>query len=481
MNHANLKLENPSLTLYAFHLRNRLGQVREEVTPDAEKIWQEMVKLGQSLRIDILEALPQSLICYQRGAYSPSAENRYWAQSSKLSLLRSGNNLDFQHISQDSDLEMKGTIIPFCVHDTYLIDLTFSSKNLLSLNQIHQLNPKGFDSIKTSLGQTFIFYAELPDGEKSCNLFLADECVKRLMPASTSLKFVAQDLLLGNPIFEYDNGETDPAQRQQILLWFNCNHLPLDNKFDKAVEHLVLLLWGQKKILYAYTQANYCVEQGISFYSNVEQNTQNFPQIANESNRLDKFKKILIELPQESVNYAVQLRDLKDHKQTIEINIQNYQRQLEKLQILSSSNLQFLEQFPSGKFFHQVQIEQNLLEVGYTLYEKLIESIRSIVAIDQVESDQRREEKEKQGELNLQLALAGFGVGFAVSGISSQVLNTPLEKLQGQEPPKAPPIELIKSTSANVLIHIGIGLTAGLIAVMLVLLINWLLRSLKPK
>lgn len=85
----------------------------------------------------------------------------------------------------------------------------------------------------------------------------------------------------------------------------------------------------------------------------------------------------------------------------------------------------------------------------------------------------QQEEEDQKRDLRLHLAIAFFGFGFAVSGVSSQVNPTPLETILGKSLPEEStpwPTSAVVWNALDVLIHIGIGLLAGLGAALLVLL-----------
>lgn len=301
--------------------------------------------------------------------------------------------LDFQPIHQVNGLELQGFICPFRIHDTYAIDLTLKYEATITPIQVNLLNPQSHllpPYVQASLGQTLLFYAQ-PTEHQEDYQSLADICIKHLLPNAESLNLVAQGRLLGSLIFEYDNGEVAPANRQHVLVWFNCND-SLSDEIDQVSERLFYLLWCQHKILYAYNQANWCVQQAYPFYATIEKHVKDFPQLATQANRLEEFKTLLVQLPPKALKYALYLRDLEDHQTTIATNIQNYIHQLEKLASLSNSDLTFLQQFleqTQNKFQRQTQVERSYLTIGYNLYERLLESIRSIIALDQVESDRQ--------------------------------------------------------------------------------------------
>jgi len=66
-------INNPSLTLYAFHLRNDAAN-KTEVTPNAAHLWEKLVQLGEDFSASLLQKWTDNLICYQKGQYKPLVE-----------------------------------------------------------------------------------------------------------------------------------------------------------------------------------------------------------------------------------------------------------------------------------------------------------------------------------------------------------------------------------------------------------------------
>ncbi len=69
----NLGLHSPSITLYAYHLRNSINQGEELTVAEAPQIWEQLVDLGNKFHITELQTLRQQLICYQNNQYFPQA------------------------------------------------------------------------------------------------------------------------------------------------------------------------------------------------------------------------------------------------------------------------------------------------------------------------------------------------------------------------------------------------------------------------
>jgi hypothetical protein len=406
------ELRNPSLTLYAFHLRTDISKRLELTTPSASHLWEKLMALGKELDIRELQFLPQSLTCYQAGKYQPNVEDQL-AQGEQSLLYEGKDSINFQLVNQDdsSGLEISGSLSPFRIYDTYAIDLTLFSPSSITLEQLNQLNPQGFllpPHIQTSLGQTLLLYAEVNALQKD-DRAIADACVAQLLHNQTIPDFLAEGKLLGNSIFEYDILANDPFQQCHILVWLN-HHLLIPES-DEVSERLFYILLCRHKILYAYDQSRWCNRQAKQLYSNLEQTiVQRFDQIGQAPDHLKQFQTLLREqLPQMSFKYAQYLRDLSDHSITIDTNLKNYQQQLAKLAQLPENNLSFLQDFSDlseNKYFKQIQIDREYLAPGQMLFQQLIDTIRGLAELEQTENDQR-----------LERTIQVLGVGLATGAI----------------------------------------------------------------
>lgn len=414
-------LQNPSLTLYAFHLRTDISKGTEQVASKASQLWEQLMGLGNTLNIHKLQSLHEKLICYQAGQYQPSAEDQLAPGEQNL-LLGREDRLDFQVATQINHgrLEFNGLLVPFRVHDTYAIDLTLSSPNPITLGQISHLNPQGLllpPHIQASLGQTLLFYAEV-DSLWREDRAIADACVAQLFHQQITPEFLAEGKLLGSSIFEYDTLTTDPTQQRHVLVWLNHHPLP-------SVEvsgHILYLMLCRHKILYAYEQSRWCDRQAKQIYSKLDQKfVQKFTQIAQAPDHLRQFQIWLQEdLPSMAFEYARHLRDLSDHTTTIQTNLENYQSQMAKLARLPGNDLIFLQQFSNlaqNKFLRQIQVDQEYLLPGQAIFQQLIETIRGLAELEQAENDRRLER-------TIQVVGVGLGIG-AIFGSSSAFIDRP--------------------------------------------------------
>lgn len=415
-------LRNSSLTLYAYHLRTDINEVAETAS-NASQLWEQLMRLGDTLQIPELQHLRQTLICYEAGQYRSDVEGQLTL--GQLSLLPKGkDSMEFQLVveADSTGLKLNGALSPFRIHDTYAIDLTVFFSLPITLKQLNQLNPQGLllsPHIQASLGQTLLFYAEV-DAPQKDDRAISDACVAQLLHNQSLPEFLAEGKLLGNSIFEYDTLATDPAQQCHILVWLN--HHPLASEVDEVSERLLYLMLCRHKIFYAYDQSRLCDRQAKQIYSNLDQNiVQNFSQIAQAPDHLQQFQTLLREqLPQMAFEYARHLRDLSDHATTIQTNLKNYQTQMEKLSKLLGNDLTFLQRFQDltqNKFLQQIQVDREYLALGQVLFQQLIEIIRGLTELEQAESDRRLER-------TIQVVGVGLGVG-AIVGSSSAFIDRP--------------------------------------------------------
>jgi hypothetical protein len=405
-------LQNPSVTLYAFYLRTDISKGAEQVASKASQLWEQLMGLGNTLKIPELQSLHQKLICYQAGQYQPSAEDQLAPGQQNL-LLNREDSLNFHLADQDNHegLEFDGSLVPFRIHDAYAIDLTLFSSTPITLGQISHLNPQGLllpPHIQASLGQTLLLYAEV-DSLRKEDRAIADACVAQLFHNQTMPEFLAEGKLLGSSIFEYDTLSTDPSQQRHALVWLNHNSLAPE--VDEVSERLLYILLCRHKVLYAYEQSRWCDRQTKQIYSRLDQEfVQNFTQIAQAPDHLRQFQIWLRkDLPSMAFEYARHLRDLSDHLTTIQTNLENYQSQMAKLARLPGNDLIFLQQFSDlaqNKFLRQIQVDREYLVPGQAIFQQLIETIRGLAELEQTESDRR-----------LERTIQVLGVGLATGAI----------------------------------------------------------------
>lgn len=97
-----MKVANPKLSIYAFHLRNNLAKGEDEPVNNANHLWEECQRIGQKLHVPRLESLIERLqeSNGQIGVSSNQDNSRY------LELLQPKNTLKLSAIPEGSTLQL---------------------------------------------------------------------------------------------------------------------------------------------------------------------------------------------------------------------------------------------------------------------------------------------------------------------------------------------------------------------------------------
>lgn len=335
-------------------------------------------------------------------------------------------------------LPITGLATPIRIHDTYTLALNVrrpeldengKKTNLLNPNFLELLNPSGCfmpTEIGSSLGQTLlltVWYTEEKQWLPWKSLQnrqqlreLADNCLREFIPNEYSCpEFYREDQLFGSPIFEY-GVPTQGKDYCHVLVWIFCQ-TDTDKKFTDHYSSFVNLFCYLNKVVTAYKlsrQVHYVLyEEYLAIEPYIQEIFQGMPVDKNLTQKeLNQFKKYLKDIPQKYLSYNQLTRDLDNYRLTIDINAQNYKRELNDIQSqLPGENLSFLSQFFDEDyrlFREQLQSDLGYFQHGATLLEKAMTAIQGRVNIEQAQSDR-----------SFQNTIAIMGVGLTSTGIGA--------------------------------------------------------------
>ena len=411
------KIRNPSITLYPFHLRDDFDESFQTVAKNAQDLWETLADdIGKTFNIPELQSLRNHLICYQNGQYHPSGEDK---QQDYQELLTSPQKtLNFQPTSQPDNLKLNGSIYPLRIHDTYTADLTLNAPtSTIPISQLQHLNPQGYllpNNLKTSLGQTLLLYAE-PVYDHDYRS-LADACIQAFWHNSPqpAPKFIAEGQLFGSPIFEYDHRKLNPAQRCHILVWLKRHPKTLNLATSTFNYYLINLLCSRAKMRFAFAKSREWYHEGQHLTSDIEKEIPQFTQIEHEPDaevRLTQLKQLLARLRTKVFDYTGCLRFLRECRNSLTINTDNYRETLAEIKklTLADDNLDFLDKFlnlAEHDYQQQIHADLNYLFPSQDLFQHMIATIRGMVEIEQIESDRQWQANENEQSRQLQEALA---------------------------------------------------------------------------
>ncbi|MDY6940403.1 MAG: hypothetical protein SWY16_22450 [Cyanobacteriota bacterium] len=479
-----MKFNDPRLMLFAFHLRNNFD--REKPVEDAKFLWQQCQQLGDYLKIPRLQSLGDRLEI----AIGEIGINPGTSQSDYLELLQPERFLKFSAIPSGSSRQLRGTVYPLQIHDSYAVDITLRFPELhIELEQLQYLNPQGclqFDRSFSSLGRTLIFFAQ-PDDKVEDFEALSEDCITSILPESDRnfYELSSHGKFLGSPIFEYQPIETESAGFNSIFIWFNCTtETEALEEEGEYYQPLIYYLCCRSKIDYAYAQSRQCDKDSRSLYREFADKLKELHQLPDDrQQRLGQLKTLLSNLPQTSLEYADFLQDLELHRVAIQTNYTNINSTLEDLQKISlpQDDIDFLKTTNSApQFIAQIQTDLAYLQPNRGLFQQAIDTIRGTVEIDRTELDRASIEAGEKRQQRLELFITVVSTGLAVSGISSQVAHEPtLNVLTQLVPDRLCPN--FQPESSNYLCSIVLPISAHLLLGILVAIpfgaLVWMLQT----
>lgn len=337
-------------------------------------------------------------------------------------------------------LTIAGLATPLRIHDTYILALNLrrpeldenqKKTNSLDLNILELLNPSGClmpSEIGSSLSQTLlltVWYTEekqwlpwkSPQNRQELRK-LADNCLREFIPKQYSCPdFYREGQLFGSPIFEYGI-PTQEKDYYHVLIWVFCEA----DTSDKFIDHyssFVNLFCYLNKVVAAFQrsrQVHHVVRQdyqAIEPYINTIFQGMPVDKLLTQD-ELNQFKEYLKDIPQKYLSYSRLISELDRYRLTIDINAQNYKREINDIQSqLPAENLSFLSRFFEEDyrlFTEQIQSDLSYFQHGVGLLEKAMTAIQGRVDIEQAESDR-----------SLQNTVAIVGVGLAAAAIGATV------------------------------------------------------------
>lgn len=427
-------MKNFSLSLYAFHLHHTFTDARGDVK--ANLLWENLAKLGEgSLPFPELKDLRSKLICYQYGKYEPKGE-----EGRQTEWLSDIGKLDLGSLATTKDFEIKATLQPFLVHDTYIADLTLLPEPRdisIDIPQLQHFKPSCLlpSNIQASLGQTLWIYGEV-DPSAKCDK-VANQFAKALVEG-TKLKTVIinQGKFFGSLLFEYQANEPNemdnPTKQCQIFIVINNSESQTLKLAGDAYDSLRNLLCSYHKIVYTNHLARQRYRQGKAIYSYLEKKIQEFNNLLKSDiqKQLSELKKILVEIPPKRLDYTRCLQDLITDHTTINTNLTNYRSSLNQITGINGVNSPQSWQNSLNKDCHklqeQIKTDIDYLSPGQELFEQIVDTIRGIVEIEQVELEKEQAERDRSLENTIQVVGVALGSGAIVSGVVSQYIQQPV-------------------------------------------------------
>jgi type II secretory pathway pseudopilin PulG len=444
------EIANPSVSLYPFQLKDNIEMGPDTPDPNAEKIWENLAEIGNILEISIVK------------------------------------NRDYQIDGIEKPLQgkngLKASILADKIGDMYVADLSLSLNKTIPVNQLANLNPDGCllpEKFNPSLGQTIIIFAK-PVNINNDDKYrtIADDCVKSFVGSNSSQpKFIREGVFLNSPIFEYDSDREIPAnQRCHIIVWlYKKADQPENDTLKKLTGDMQFLLRNllasRSKILFVYDQSRECYKKAQKIAYKLEQKGKEFSDIDQESDRekkLTKLKELLASIRANLLEYAKLIRYIKENHNTIITNTENYENAWDKItaNLSPGDTPDFWQKFldiANNKYSKQITIDLGYLIPSQDLFQQMINIIRGMLEIEQLEFDRTAENDEKERDQYIQNTVFFWGTAVGFGGICASsyglIYNSEIkEQIKLTFDPSLPLHPFAQSVIISSLLGIAVGL-----------------------
>jgi hypothetical protein len=393
------KIIYPTIDLFLYDLRNGLGESQDEINRNRAYFQKKLP-----------ESLHQSL--FQKDSYF---EDEYVELLTKPNLFETSSK----------PYPFQGYYYPVRLGDTYGLLLDCSVNN--------QTEPQPAECVKelkaeieqrlngqtATIGQTWMVSGWLPQSEAKPE-DIAKACYKALMPGSNWEQDIEeQGQFLGATIFE--------LSRYRLVMTEGTASLKTIHNIQEN-QHVIIILYPDKataeksarfysdwmrlfdyrhKIFWAYGQSRLLKKKKKNYFTTIEEDRQSINLSQPKEREFEKCRKTLIRVQDALNNYTIDLNRLEFQNRTIDINLSNYKKRLERIEEKAGGKLELFEKFTklvTDKYQLQITKDSENLERGMKLLENTISAVRSRVEVAKAERDR-----------NFQDAIAILGVGWSVA------------------------------------------------------------------
>jgi len=472
-------MKNFSISVCFFHLNQTLAEPLDRVSTEADLIWENLIELSNKLPFTELKDLKSQLVCYELDRES----NVFKHKPETLNLINiwlteKQQPIELAAISPNG-LAISGNLQPFLLHDTSAFDLSLYPEDPdqnITVQELHLFEPSSLflNCSETTLGETIWLYGEINDRE--CQE-IADRLVKNfLKDTKFTARLTNQGELLKIPLFEYEISQgNQPNKLYRILVWLNNQAIKLE--ITPVYDYLFATLSLYHKIEYVYKQAQESYSKARKAYSDIEAKIQEFK----PDRPLEELQKLLEAMPEISMQYQRQLRNLQAHYTTIKTNRINYRNYLQKFwQPGDISSWQEFGEITCQRYLDQIETYLSYIQPGKDLINEFINTLRGLVEVEQAKSDRDAEIREKESDRNLQTRITIVGIGIGVAGVTATAF--PYYKKQPSEPKE---IQLFSVNSPfhpiteSIIISVIVGLVTAIVVLVLISLPARLKKSSK--
>jgi hypothetical protein len=448
-------MKNFSISVCFFHLNQTLAEPTNQVSPKADLIWENLVKLSEKLPFAELKDLKSKLVCYEWDKKSNIFQHKTEALNLiNLWLTEEQKPIQLATINQNG-LTISGNLQPFLLHDTYAFDLSLYPEDPdqdITGPKLNLFRPSSLflDSSENTLGETIWIWGQTEIDDEKCQ-DVADRFVKIFLKKTNFTdRLVDEGKLFKVPLFQYEISQgNQPNKLYKILVWIDNKAINPD--ITPVYDDLIGSLWTRHKIEYAYENARESYSEARKVYSQLEAKIKYFKQ----NQPLEELQTILELMPELSMQYQRQLRNLQAHYTTIKTNQINYQTYLQKFwQSGDISSWQDFGETTCKRYLDQIETYLEYIKPGKDLIREFINTLRGLVEVEQAKLDRAEAIREKNSDRELQTLITIVGVGIGTAGVVATASPYIIEQKQNEK---------LYNFTLSLVLSLGAGVTIAAI------------------
>lgn len=437
----------PTLDLFIYDLRDGLGDNNADITANREYF---------------LHRLPERV--------RDPLERRDEIEGEYIELLGNQGRETFD--SSTTQYSLKGWYYPVRLGDSYGLLLDCSVEH--SLGNVQQARNQAFPvncfadlkaeiekrlvNTPSTIGQVWMLSGQLSNFTSDNAEIIAKECSQvSAFNLNWDLDYRGQSPFLSGILFgfwQYRLHIPSDLHRNLNINDIQDNHhvivaiYPDTNTAKEAAKFnfdWLRLFAYRSKIIWAYGQSQYLKKELRDAFVVIQQYQKDFNPSKSGKLDLKKLRQTLVNAQETLLNYSVNLNYLATQKRTIEVNLLNYERRLERIKqkltdLQLPSDLKSFNNFiedVNRRYLQQIKNDYESFNIGLTLLTDLINSIRGVTEIESSERDR-----------NFQSTIAIVGVGLAASSFVASIA--------GQFPGATNPKDAAKYPVGSVISQLGI-------------------------
>ncbi len=376
----------PTLDLFLYDLRSGLGESEAEIEKSRESFSE---KLPEGIRTELFQQDSTFDVEYTE-LLQPAAKQFQATRDSK---------------------PLGGYYYPVRLGDSYglLLDCSIDNQTepqpATSFTLLKQEIEAKLNNQQPTLGQTWLISAIVPNLEQQNSTKIAKSCYEALRPEGNWKVELGEreGNFLGGKIFETQRyglvlkeGAKKAEKIQEIQ---NSQHVVIilypdmaaAQKAAKFYSDWMRLFYYRHKILWCYGQSRLLKSRLSNYFINIQESLKLMRQEDKQSLDLQDLQRTLGKVQDSLVPYTVDLSLLDFQSQTIQTNLGNYDKRLQKIANKggAESNLEFFQEFSnevSNNYLQQIEQDSLKLEKGLSLLDTSIQTLGGQVEIEKAQN-----------------------------------------------------------------------------------------------